>query len=578
VVPGPRTHYLEWSPTRSGILTSLVSTSSAADAQAGAIYSWSVRSNDEAHELRQALAASPPDAGSGPPSPSPSPLSRAHESDSGPVQAAQRVDVGDDISSFHLHPSSPGGLLAVSLEETLKEYTLHQGGALAFLPDGSLLCAFDADLWHLGCDHHDAEGDICDMMRDRAARGYVLDAGVNADICGRMGQSDLYRAWVMVSRLLTFDTSTADRNAQADRPEPAGGADKDKARGKEGGEGGEGDASDDARPRWGVWGVHTITETFKDVQSWHIAKPLLRTGGDSFIQRGHASLAVVPPSPLRRDATSGSLDSLRSDDSSSRTPTALSRSRLSSEGNGNNSSLRAAGQGNMMVDVYISEARRRILHICEYDFGEAERYDDDGDFEGSEALEKRVTRLDRKHDHAHAAFTRMLQVDLSSALECLYKGAGYEHDGGAAGGGGDGASCAMAAIAMAGAVHAEADSAVWRRSYMHLVKSCTVRPCRHGAMLPCLSLRPGLAASTRSVESRCPCTTIWPCVAACCLLPAGGIAMDVRPTHGCDVRGMAPRRCPTSVPASTSLPGNSRLCCRTRTLRWPTGWRAQRAS
>ena len=50
-------------------------------------------------------------------------------------------------------------------------------------------------------------------------------------------------------------------------------------------------------------------------------------------------------------------------------------------------------------------------------------------------------------------------------------------DGGAAGGGGDGASCAMAAIAMAGAVHAEADSAVWRRSYMHLVKL-------HGARLP----------------------------------------------------------------------------------------------
>ena len=520
MVPGPRTHYLEWSPTRSGILTSLVSTSSAADAQAGAIYSWSVRSNDEAHELRQTLAASPPDAATGPPlpSPSPSPLSRAHESDSGPVQAAQRVDVGDDISCFHLHPSSPGGLLAVSLEETLKEYTLHQGGALAFLPDGSLMCAFDADLWHLASDHLDAEGDICDVMRDRAARGYVLDAGVNADICGRMGQSDLYRAWAMVSRLLTFDTltfdaSAADRNVQADRPEPARWADKDKHRCQEGGEG-----KDDARPRWGVWGVHTITETFKDVESWHIAKPLLRTGGDSFIQR-HASLAVVPPSPLRRDVTSGSLDSLRSDDSSSRTPTALSRSRLSSEGNsnGNNSSLRAAGQGNMMVDVYISEARRRILHICEYDFGEAERYDDDGDFEGSEALEKRVTRLDRKHDHAHAAFTRLLQVDLSSALECLYKGAGYEQDGGAAGGGGDGASCAMAAIAMAGAVHAEADSAVWRRSYMHLVKSCTVRACRHGAMLSCLSLPP-CAASTGGVESRCRCATIWACACACCLL------------------------------------------------------------
>jgi hypothetical protein len=141
--------------------------------------------------------------------------------------------------------------------------------------------------------------------------------------------------------------------------------------------------------------------------------------------------------------------------------------------------LRAPGQGSMMVDIFLSEARRRILHICEYDFGEADRFDDDGDFEGSEALEKRVTRLDRKHDHAHAAFTRLLQVDLSSALECLYKGAGYEHatpaGGGAASGSADGATCAMAAVAMAGAVHAEADSAVWRRSYMHLVKTCSVR-------------------------------------------------------------------------------------------------------
>ena len=53
---------------------------------------------------------------------------------------------------------------------------------------------------------------------------------------------------------------------------------------------------------------------------------------------------------------------------------------------------------------------------------------------------------------AHAAFIRLLQVDLSSALECLYKGAGFEHGAGGAAGGGDGSSYAMAAVAMAGMV------------------------------------------------------------------------------------------------------------------------------
>ena len=49
---------------------------------------------------------------------------------SGGLPASSRIDVGfapaDDVSGFHLHPSSPGRLLAVSAEEAVQEHCIHQ--------------------------------------------------------------------------------------------------------------------------------------------------------------------------------------------------------------------------------------------------------------------------------------------------------------------------------------------------------------------------------------------------------------------------------------------------------------------
>ena len=59
---------------------------------------------------------------------------------SGGLPASSRIDVGfapaDDVSGFHLHPSSPGGLLAVSAEEAVQEHCIHQVSSVtaAFTP------------------------------------------------------------------------------------------------------------------------------------------------------------------------------------------------------------------------------------------------------------------------------------------------------------------------------------------------------------------------------------------------------------------------------------------------------------
>lgn len=147
-VPGAHTHSLQWSPTRRGVLSALVSP--AAHSESSAIYTWSVPSNTEQEEFEQVMkqendsVSSSPSASSDNLSSYKSSSARNASGAIGSVMlhriAGQRVDLGDDITCYHLHPSNAGGLLAVSAEESLKEYTLHQGGALAFLPDGSLFC------------------------------------------------------------------------------------------------------------------------------------------------------------------------------------------------------------------------------------------------------------------------------------------------------------------------------------------------------------------------------------------------------------------------------------------------------
>ena len=337
------------------------------------------------------------------------------------------------------------------------------------------------------------------VMRERAQRGYVLDPDKNSEICGRLGQGELVRAWlqvapllpferpcvhvymhafsntmnqsvnlsfnpsihlsihpslhlsihpslhlsdsrqracrwstahvsvvdacliclsciVQVARLLSFEPPSAGANARGDLPEPATPSDQSNGRAGEGGggTGREGDATE-TTPHWGVWGVLAVAEAFQGQESTHIRKRLVRSpemalrSSSSRLDlnsNGHSGLAGSD-SPRRRELGSGGSRALLSEG-----PAAAAAA--------------AAGGGNNVVDVYVSECRRRVLHICEYDFGEAERFDGDMDYEGSEALEKRVTQLARKHQHAQAAFTRLLQGDLSSALECLFKGAGFE--------------------------------------------------------------------------------------------------------------------------------------------------------
>ncbi len=68
----------------------------------------------------------------------------------------------------------------------------------------------------------------------------------------------------------------------------------------------------------------------------------------------------------------------------------------------------------MVLQVYVSEQRRRVLKVCDFDFGEGN--DEDNDYQGSEALEKKVTTMERKGQHDHAAFIRLLQVSLTVTL------------------------------------------------------------------------------------------------------------------------------------------------------------------
>jgi hypothetical protein len=116
----------------------------------------------------------------------------------------------------------------------------------------------------------------------------------------------------------------------------------------------------------------------------------------------------------------------------------------------------------LLVDVYVSESRRTALKVCEYDFGTG--FDDDGDFAGSEALERRVTALERKFLYDQAALVRLLQVDLSSAVECLNKGMVAHNSDGASG------AYAMASLALAGA--AGSSLPVWKRAFKHAVEQC----------------------------------------------------------------------------------------------------------
>ncbi len=44
--------------------------------------------------------------------------------------------------------------------------------------------------------------DICNVMRDRALRGYMLDANVNADVAKDTKSHDLESAWRLVATLL----------------------------------------------------------------------------------------------------------------------------------------------------------------------------------------------------------------------------------------------------------------------------------------------------------------------------------------------------------------------------------------
>jgi hypothetical protein len=499
------------------------------------------------------------------------------------VQMGRRVEVGEDVSGYDLHPTSAGALLAVSAEESFKECVVHEGGALAMLPDGSVLCSFNCDMWNVMHDLLAASGsapDMMEVMRERALQGYLLDPDRNAELCARMGYKDLVGAWTLVARLLSAQPVQADGKPDTDRPVPAAAAlqqrdskqlgnpapDAD-ATGGGGGGGGGGEAGrggvGNEAGHWGVWGVLAISEVCKDISSARISKTLVRmphgpcstalaapassalntsaastasnasamhglphpsrlsSSASSFTRalfpcllyplalrqvrrlrlpggciqsacvcmcclrvrgQGHCAPACVcvcvllargvderllsysPRSPLPRDRD-GLVVSGRSETSQLRA--GMNAEGMNAEGagavGGEGGGSGSEGQPFVVVEVYVSEARRRILHVCEYDFGEEARFDLEMDYEGSEALEKRVTQLDRKHMHAHAAFTRLLQVDLSSALECLYKGAGFEGTsaggGGGAGGGvggaggGAGASYAMAAVAMAGWVH-----------------------------------------------------------------------------------------------------------------------------
>ncbi len=68
-------------------------------------------------------------------------------------------------------------------------------------------------------------------------------------------------------------------------------------------------------------------------------------------------------------------------------------------------------EDSMVLQVYVSEQRRRVLKVCDFDFGEGN--DEENDYQGSEALEKKVTTMERKGQHDHAAFIRLLQVSLT---------------------------------------------------------------------------------------------------------------------------------------------------------------------
>ena len=65
----------------------------------------------------------------------------------------------------------------------------------------------------------------------------------------------------------------------------------------------------------------------------------------------------------------------------------------------------------------------QVLYMCEYDFGEPGQLDDEGDLLGSEALEKRVSHLDRKHLHG----TKNLKIVNFTVqkIENLYRRRGH---------------------------------------------------------------------------------------------------------------------------------------------------------
>ena len=67
----------------------------------------------------------------------------------------------------------------------------------------------------------------------------------------------------------------------------------------------------------------------------------------------------------------------------------------------------------MVLEVFVNEERRYALKVCDFDFGEKDEYDDDRDYKGSEALEKKVTSMQRKGQYDQAAFIRLLQASAS---------------------------------------------------------------------------------------------------------------------------------------------------------------------
>mmetsp|Transcript_31302 Transcript_31302/g.100389 ORF Transcript_31302/g.100389 Transcript_31302/m.100389 type:complete len:1004 (-) Transcript_31302:2-3013(-) len=392
---------LSWAPSRAGVLSALMGSSSESY-----ILHWLLRSNEEFLELmsQEELAQSSSSRSRNP----------AGSSAQGDALWVRRMDVGgDDVVSYSWHPHHPGRILTLGADDSHRDFVVHHSASLSFSPNGPLALSSDHILAETGLSEGsvhigDGNGDICDVMRERAIRGYMLDPDKNFDISCKMGFQDVARAWQLVARMMVKDVAGDPQVGSATI---------------------EGQGGHKGQPRDLMFGIAQVLGALP--KGKRIEKTMLRSTRDRGAGRATGSTQRAQEDQTKESKSSG-------------------------ESAGSASDLTFA--------VYLSDARLRILKVCDYDFGTG--YDDDGDFAGSEVLEKKVTHMLRKQLFDQAAFTRLLQVDLSSALECLHKGAAFSSSSSEA----LAASYSMAAMSMAGSIHPQCP--VWKRSYLQMMDSC----------------------------------------------------------------------------------------------------------